>query len=133
MRRKLRAICLVFVIGSIFGCGDARRSQAVEECKRLVMAEAEEGQVKLWFPVVGFSEEAVCAINEQKDWEVVVTDRPISQADKMKGIEWKADIDIVYALDLCELSGWTDMLAMCYAEEKNGTLDVLYAGPEIIY
>jgi len=149
MKSKVLAVGSWLVIGVIltYGCrlaepGNNRQSQAVEECKRLVLENEVVGNtVRLWYRSItgkiDFFDMEVHAINDPKDWKVIVKDEPVSQADRLNGIEWKAQIHIVHTLKFLwqlvegDKLAWQDVRSFCNAKEVNGEIVVTYDSVQV--
>lgn len=124
MRRRALAICLLFIIGSIVGCGETRQSQATSMCKEMLREGEAPGS---WESadrrgvLVSDEVSAIHGISPERMWEIRFLEWPVSQVEAMNtGIEWKATIEIYHALQVtfrgAEEAEWIDVLAFCTAE-----------------
>lgn len=118
MRRELLALCLLLIVISLSACGlGSKKIEAVRRCKELVLEE--EGKVTnlSLSPGNGPNQVLVYEISPIEDWEVVLEERPISQADKMNSIDWRAEIQIIHALKIHK--GWIDARTICYVHHSS--------------
>lgn len=133
MRRREVAICMLFIIGTIVGCGDTRRSQAIEMCKEMLRQSEAPGNWEdvdrsgvdlrggdYWWNYPGVS--VIHQISPEATWKIDFWRWPVSQADRMNGVEWKASLEIIHALQLtyrdAEEAEWVDVRAFCRAESN---------------
>jgi len=99
MRRREVAICVLFIIGTIVGCGDTRRSQAIEMCKEMLRESEAPGNWEdvdrsgvdlrggdYWWNYPGVS--VIHQISPEATWKIDFWRWPVSQADRMNGVEW---------------------------------------------
>lgn len=124
MTGRALTICLVFVIGSIVGCGETRQSQAVEMCKEMLREAEAPGN---WDGVdrrgVHLSVSTIHETNPENMWQIRFEELPVSQSKTMTtGVEWVASIEIIHALQVTYRDGqeaeWVDVHALCLAESN---------------
>ena len=130
MRGRALAIWLLFVMGSIVGCGavedDINRLAAIETCREMLLEAEAPGD---WEDVdrrgVHLSVNTIHEINPEDMWEVRFEELPVSQSKTMdSGVEWAASIEIIHALRVtypdAEEAQWIDARALCLAESNEG-------------
>ena len=126
----------LLILANLVACraGDTRQAEAIRRCEELIMEKEAPGQIlTFWMLHIQDApfQRTVHEINPKEMWEVYYEEEPFSQAERMRGIEWLAEIQIVHAVKTAktgynQIPWWSDVRTFCYAERYKGTMSVIH-------